>query len=132
VCKLGTIVYLGFSVLAMRCCSLALILVRRISDASQKVMTDASKGTKKKASSLDLQQRNEDDTAKAEALAEERMEALQAAKAAGKAPSAAQMAEMDEREKQKEHEQSLSRITNVKQQVQALLSFKEALCSGKP
>jgi hypothetical protein len=42
------------------------------------------------------------------------------------------MAEMDEREKQKEHEQSLSRITNVKQQVQALLSFKEALCSGKP
>ena len=44
----------------MRCCSLSLVLIRRLSDSSQKILTEATRGSKRKASSLDLQQ-NEDD-----------------------------------------------------------------------
>ena len=35
--------YVCNSILAMRCCSLALVLIRRISDNSQKIVTDATK-----------------------------------------------------------------------------------------
>jgi outer membrane receptor for Fe3+-dicitrate len=91
----------------MRCCSLALVLIRRLSDASQKVLHDATRGSKRKPSSLDLQQ-NEDDK-----------------EADEKAPVSTKT------DQEKEHSALLRRIDNVKLQVSALLSFKEALCSGK-
>jgi hypothetical protein len=91
----------------MRCCSLALVLIRRLSDASQKVLHDATRGSKRKPSSLDLQQ-NEDDK-----------------EADENAPISTKT------DQEKEHSALLRRIDNVKQQVSALLSFKEALCSGK-
>ncbi len=93
------------SILAMRCCSLALVLIRRLSDASQKVLADATRGAKRKASSADLQQ-NEDDKEEDE-------------KAAAVKDEAAEKSAMH------------ARVENVKQQVSALLSFKDALCSGK-
>ena len=92
----------------MRCCSLSLVLIRRLSDSSQKILTEATRGSKRKASSLDLQQ-NEDDKEESEKL----------------------KPEDEARMKEKEQDQLMVRIENVKQQVAALLSFKEALCSGK-
>jgi hypothetical protein len=94
----------------MRCCSLALVLIRRLSESSQKVLAEATRGAKRKASSLDLQQ-NEDDK-------EEDEKQQQAEKASAVS-------------KEKEQAALMSRIANVKLQVAALLSFKDALCSGK-
>lgn len=93
----------------MRCASLALVLIRRISEASQKVLTDATRGSKRKPSSLDLQQ-NEDDKEE-----DEKGTAVVS----------------DKTDEQKEKAALLRRIDNVKQQVSALLSFKDALCSGE-
>lgn len=103
--------YVFRSNLAMRCCSLSLVLIRRLSDASQKILNEATRGTTRKASSLDLQQ-NEDDKEDDERVKPDQM--------------------TDARIKEMEKNTLLSRIENVKQQVSALLSFKEALCSGMP
>lgn len=99
----------------MRCCSLALVLIRRISEASQKILQDSTRGAKRKASSLDLQQ-NEDEKEEDEKQ---------------KAEKGMTAAAMDEDAVRKEKEALRVRIENVKQQVSALLSFKDALCSGK-
>lgn len=92
------------SLLAMSCCGLALVLIRRVSDASNKILITATKGSKRKASSLDLQQ-NEDKADEEDGVKES------GDKEAAAVPQ--------------------SRIENIKEQINALLSFKEALCSGK-
>ena len=110
----------------MRCCSLALVLIRRISDSSQKIITDHTKGAKRKASSLDLQL-NEDD----------REDDEKVSGASGpdgtekKFGSGGNNADADARKAEKEKETLQLRVENVKQQLSALLSFKEALCSGE-
>ena len=110
----------------MRCCSLALVLIRRISDSSQKIITDHTKGAKRKASSLDLQL-NEDDRED-----DEKVSGASGPDGAEKKPgSGGNNADADARKAEKEKETLQLRIENVKQQLSALLSFKEALCSGK-
>lgn len=99
----------------MRCCSLALVLIRRISEESQKILHDSTRGAKRKASSLDLQQ-NEDEKEEDEKL---------------KAEKGMNAAAIDDDAARKEKEALNIRIENVKQQVSALLSFKDALCSGE-
>jgi hypothetical protein len=90
----------------MRCCAFALVLVRRLSDASQKVVMEATRGVVRKASSQDLQQ-NEDDREEAKPKNEAE----------------------DKELKKEERKRFLARVENVKKQVGALLSFKDALCS---
>jgi len=113
----------------MRCCSLALVLIRRISDSSQKIITDHTKGAKRKASSLDLQL-NEDDRED-----DEKVSGASGPDGTGgpdkKSGSGGNNADADARKAEKEKEILQLRIENVKQQLSALLSFKEALCSGK-
>lgn len=99
----------------MRCCGLALVLIRRLSETSQKILQDSTRGAKRKASSLDLQQ-NEDEKEDDEKL---------------KAEKGMNAAAIDEDAVRKEKAALLMRIENVKQQVSALLSFKDALCSGE-
>lgn len=104
------------SMLAMRCCGLALVLVRRLSDESQKIIKQLSSKTRK-ASSQDLQANEEEkdleDKDKDKDIAHGK-ESGTDANAQSVVAAAAQ-----------------KRAINVQQQLSALLSFKEALCSGE-
>lgn len=87
----------------MRCCVLLLVLIRRLSDNSLKVLKDYS-NKKKRKTSQDLQ------------LNEEAKEEDEKDVATTNA---------------KDKNTILLKVENVKQQITALLSFKDALCSGK-
>jgi len=105
------------SMLAMRCCGLALVLVRRLSDESQKIIKQLSSKTRK-ASSQDLQANEEEkdlqDKDKDKDIGHGKESGTDANAQSVVAAAAAQ-----------------KRAINVQQQLSALLSFKEALCSGE-
>ncbi len=85
-----TLTLLCCSLLAMRCCGLALVLVKRLSDDAMKTLKKESK--KKKSSTVDLTvgEPNEEDKSDSER----------------------------------------KKVPNAREQIAALLSFKDALCSG--
>lgn len=103
------------SMLAMRCCGLALVLVRRLSDESQKTIKQLSSKTRKASSQdlqaneeeKDLQDKDKDTGHGKESVTDANAQSAVAAAAAQK------------------------QAINVQQQLSALLSFKEALCSGR-
>lgn len=102
------------SMLAMRCCGLALVLVRRLSDESQKTIKQLSSKTRK-ASSQDLQANEEEKDLQDKDIGHGKESVTDAnAQSVVAAVAAAQ-----------------KRAINVQQQLSALLSFKEALCSGE-
>jgi len=100
------------SMLAMRCCGLALVLVRRLSDESQKTIKQLTSKTRK-ASSQDLQA-NEEDKDELDKDNGNDIVTKNVFDTAAKNVIIAQR-----------------KVSNVQQQLAALLSFKEALCSGK-
>ena len=85
----------GTSLLAMRCCGLALVLIKRLSDKAMKYLI---KDTKKKP----------------------RRGANSTEEKGG-----------DDSDKEGHTDDELGKVANAKQQLSALLSFKDALCSEK-
>lgn len=103
--------------LAMRCCGLALVLVRRLSDESQKTIKQLSSKTRK-ASSQDLQANEEEKDLQDRDIDNGKESVLKSGvDASAQSAVAAAVAQR--------------RAINVQQQLSALLSFKEALCSGE-
>ncbi len=96
------------SALAMNCCSLALILIKKMSDKTMKLIDKFYK-KKKKSKAV----------------------AVEGGKDAEDGEGAASKKAVTLHDSQSEDESSPAKIQNAKEQVAALLSFKEALCSGK-
>lgn len=96
------------SALAMNCCSLALILIKKMSDKTMKLI---DKFYKKKKKPKTVAAEDDKDVADGDVAATKKAVTLH--------------------DSQSEDESSPAKIQNAKEQVAALLSFKEALCSGK-
>lgn len=99
--------------LAMNCCSLALILVKKISDRTAKLIDKFNKKKSKKSKIVATEGGGEEIEGEGEG-------------GAGKSTKAISTMQ----DSQSEDEASPNKINNAKEQVLALLSFKEALCSG--
>ena len=107
--------------LAMRCCSLALVLVRRLSDESQKTIKQLSSKTRK-ASSQDLQANEEEKDLQDKDIVGNGNGKESVAKSVTDASAQSLVAAAAVAQR---------KAINVQQQLSALLSFKEALCSGE-
>lgn len=108
------------SALAMNCCSLALILIKKMSDRTLKLIDKFNKKKKKKAiQSSAIEEGGEEK----EGEEKEDNNNNPSKEKSGKGA-------VTLHDSQSEDEASPTRIHNAKDQVLALLSFKEALCSG--
>lgn len=86
------------SLLAMRCCGLALVLIKRLSDKAMKYLVKDTKKKPRKGGANSTEEKGGEGHSDKEANSDDEL---------------------------------LSKVTNAKQQLSALLSFKEALCSEK-
>lgn len=86
------------SLLAMRCCGLALVLIKRLSDKAMKYLVKDTKKKPRKGGANSTEEKGGEGDSDKEANSDDEL---------------------------------LSKVTNAKQQLSALLSFKEALCSEK-
>lgn len=89
------------SLLAMRCCGLALVLIKRLSDKAMKYLVKDTKKKPRRGGANSTEEKGGE----------------------GEGGS--------DKEGRDSEDEQLSKVTNAKQQLSALLSFKEALCSEK-
>lgn len=101
------------SVLAMNCCSLALILVKKISEKTMKL---AEKSARKAKKNKALKNGDEGKSSENPTNGESNNQAMT----------------LDSSDDENKNDGAIGqmRIQNAKDQLQALMSFKEALCSG--
>lgn len=120
------LILLAYSALAMNCCSLALILIKKVSDKAWKVL--------KKPKRKSLATANKSDTANTKKSAagsatasNQGQDDEEEEEPANKAKSTA--TEMEYESQSEIEESPAEKIANLREQVSSLLSFKEALCT---